>query len=215
MLKLFMTKIKTDTKTKICESAKKLFNEQETLSVTTNHIAKEAGISPGNLYYHFKNKEEIILFLYQNLSTQFESLNTFEGIILNKNPIQALHKIFEYYADIFFEYRFLLRDSMVLIALYPSFKEAFTKNQDKRITQIEGLLQFFIQENILNFPLEENLKRRAKLHWFITSYWQVFASSSSEVSKESIEEAKEIFFDFMIYPFLTHKGKMMLEGIDI
>jgi AcrR family transcriptional regulator len=45
-----MKKIKIDTKTKIANSAKKLFNEQETLSVTTNHIAKETGISPGNLY---------------------------------------------------------------------------------------------------------------------------------------------------------------------
>lgn len=41
-----MVKIKIDTKTKIKNSAIHLFNTQETLSVTTNHIAKEAGISP-------------------------------------------------------------------------------------------------------------------------------------------------------------------------
>jgi AcrR family transcriptional regulator len=208
-----MKKIKIDTKTKIANSAKKLFNEQETLSVTTNHIAKEAGISPGNLYYHFKNKEEIILFLYQNLSHNFELLNTFETIPLSKNPIQALHKMFESYGEMFYEYRFLLRDAMVLMALYPSFKEAFTKNQDKRIAQIEALLLFLIKEDILKFSDEQNLKRRAKLHWFITSYWQVFASSSGEVSKESINEAKEVFFEFMIYPFLSEKGKKMLEQI--
>lgn len=214
MLKYIMKKIKIDTITKITDSAKKLFNEQETLSVTTNHIAKEAGISPGNLYYHFKNKEEIILFLYQNLSLNFEALNTFETIPLSKNPIQALQKMFESYGEIFYEYRFLLRDAMVLMALYPSFKEAFTKNQDKRIAQIETLLQFLIKEDILQFSDEHNLKRRAKLHWFITSYWQVFASSSGEVSKESINEAKEVFFEFMIYPFLSEKGEKMLQEIE-
>ncbi|WP_428028679.1 TetR/AcrR family transcriptional regulator [Arcobacter sp.] len=206
-----MKKIKIDTKTKICESAKKLFNEQETLSITTNHIAKEAGISPGNLYYHFKNKEDIILYIYQNLSKEFESLNSFEAILLSKNPIQTMNENFEYYGKMFYEYRFLLRDAMVLMALYPSFKEAFKKNQDKRINQIELLLQFLIKENILKFSQEQNLKRRAKLHWFITSYWQVFASSSGEVSKESIKEAKEIFFEFMIYPFLSEKGEKMLK----
>ncbi|WP_428027064.1 TetR family transcriptional regulator [Arcobacter sp.] len=206
-----MKKIKIDTKTKICESAKKLFNEQETLSITTNHIAKEAGISPGNLYYHFKNKEDIILYIYQNLSKEFESLNSFEAILLSKNPIQTMNENFEYYGKMFYEYRFLLRDAMVLMALYPSFKEAFKKNQDKRINQIELLLQFLIKENILKFSQKQNLKRRAKLHWFITSYWQVFASSSGEVSKESIKEAKEIFFEFMIYPFLSEKGEKMLK----
>ncbi len=213
MLKLNMKKIKIDTKTKICESAKKLFNEQETLSITTNHIAKEAGISPGNLYYHFKNKEEIILYIYQNLSKEFESLNSFEAILLSKNPIQTMNENFEYYGKMFYEYRFLLRDAMVLMALYPSFKEAFKKNQDKRINQIELLLQFLIKENILKFSQEQNLKRRAKLHWFITSYWQVFASSSGEVSEESIKEAKEIFFEFMIYPFLSEKGEKMLKEL--
>jgi len=210
-----MKKLKIDAKTKIINSAKKLFNEQETLSVTTNHIAKEAGISPGNLYYHFKNKEEIILFLYKSLSNKFESLNTFESLILSKNPIQTMHQNFEYYGEMFFEYRFLLRDAMVLMALYPSFKEAFGKNQDKRIEQIEGLLQFLIKEDILKFPKEQALKKRAKLQWFITSYWQVFASSVGEVSKESIKEAKDIFFEFMIYPFLSVKGKKMLEEIKL
>lgn len=214
MLKLFMNKLKVDTKTNIKNSARKLFNEKETLSITTNHIAKQAGISPGNLYYHFKNKEEIILSIYNDLSSKFNSTNSFQLILLSKNPIEVLHKMFELYADIFYTYRFLLRDSMVLIALYPSLKESFTKNQDKRIQQIEGVLQFLIKEGILEFRNEQNLYKRAKLHWFITGYWQVFASSTGDVSKESIQESKEIFFNFMIYPFLSKKGEKMLEVIE-
>jgi len=41
----------------ILTMALKLFNEQGSHKVTTNHIAKAMGINPGNLYYHFKNKE--------------------------------------------------------------------------------------------------------------------------------------------------------------
>ena len=214
MIYLKMEKIKINTKTKIKNSAIHLFNTQETLSVTTNHIAKEAGISPGNLYYHYKNKEEILTDLYLDLSKRFEEINSFENILLSSNPIKVLDDTFELMGEIFYEYRFLLRDSMVLIALYPSFKENFVRNQEKRIKQIESLLQFLLKENIIQYEENINLERRAKMHWFITAYWQSFASSTGNVSRESIKEAKEIFFEFLIYPFLTQKGKEMLSSMN-
>ncbi|MEW9898617.1 TetR/AcrR family transcriptional regulator [Chitinivorax sp. PXF-14] len=48
------------TRDRIIQSGLQLFNEHSERLVTTNHIAANLGISPGNLYYHFRNKEEII-----------------------------------------------------------------------------------------------------------------------------------------------------------
>ena len=51
---------RVSTKEAIVITAIELFNEKGTAAVSTNRIAEAMGISPGNLYYHFRNKEEII-----------------------------------------------------------------------------------------------------------------------------------------------------------
>jgi len=204
---------KLSTKEKIKKSALKLFNENDTLSITTNHIAKEANISPGNLYYHFKNKEEIVLALYKDLSEKYSSQKSFDMIKISANPLKQLEQNFEMLEKLFFEFRFLLRDAMVLMATNQNFKELFMINQQKRIKQIQETLEFFLKEDILIDSIKENIEKRAKLNWFITTYWQTFASTEGEVTKESIKEAKEIFFEFMIYPYLTDKGREMNKNI--
>ena len=87
------------TKEWILETACRLFNEHGSQAVSTKRIAKEMGISPGNLYYHFKNKEEIIRALVQNAmqtftdewdNPQIPSLKRFLVII---NKVMQLHDI--------------------------------------------------------------------------------------------------------------------------
>src|SRR5215210_4307966 len=56
---------KGSTKERVLGAALRLFNEKGTAAVSTNHIAEAAGISPGNLYYHYRNKEEIIAGLWE------------------------------------------------------------------------------------------------------------------------------------------------------
>ena len=57
---------------RIIDSALSLFNARGTGAVSTNHIADAAGISPGNLYYHFNNKEAILRALFERLFTAWD-----------------------------------------------------------------------------------------------------------------------------------------------
>jgi AcrR family transcriptional regulator len=205
---------KITTKERIKNTAVELFNLHDSLSITTNHIAKGAGISAGNLYYHYRNKEEIIREIYAEMSERIESLKSFEKMLSSSNPLEVLDASFEQYGDAFWEYRFLMRDAPVLMALDSELKSMFVTNQEKRITQIAGVIRFLISEEILENIAKEEIPLRAKLYWFVTAYWQVFASMDGEVSRESIRETKEAMFKIHIAPFLSLKGREMIEVIN-
>jgi len=96
------------TRERILETGLALFNQLGATRVTTADIADEMNISPGNLYYHFGNKEEIVFALYEGYEAQVSPLYADPG----GRRIDAddlwlwLHLLFEQN----WRYRFLYRD---------------------------------------------------------------------------------------------------------
>jgi AcrR family transcriptional regulator len=72
MLRTPTTSSARRTRDRILDAALELFNERGTAAVTTNHVAAHAGISPGNLYYWFSDKDEIIRELYAGFAGAYE-----------------------------------------------------------------------------------------------------------------------------------------------
>src|SRR5947207_6353694 len=92
----------------IIERALTLFNRLVEPNVTTGDIADELNISPGNLYYYFRNKDDIIGELYAALDAQITPLT---AVPPNRLPSAddlwlLLHLLFER----MWEYRFFYRD---------------------------------------------------------------------------------------------------------
>ena len=58
---------KMSTRDLILEVALVLLNERGESIVTSVDLANEMNISPGNLYYHFKGKEQVVEELYLSL----------------------------------------------------------------------------------------------------------------------------------------------------
>lgn len=96
------------TRDRILQASLQLFNEQGERLVSTNHIAQHLGMSPGNLYYHFRNKQQIIAELFSHYEARVDDyLRVPEGRELEvADKAMYLESIFRG----LWEYRFLHRD---------------------------------------------------------------------------------------------------------
>jgi AcrR family transcriptional regulator len=106
---------------RIVEASLELFNEHGTGSVTTNHIAAHLSISPGNLYYHFRNKEEIIRTLYPRFDAAVRT-----ALVLPDDRGITAEDVGRYHVagiEALWEFRFLTRDPQDLVVRDPAMAE--------------------------------------------------------------------------------------------
>ncbi|HZQ62917.1 MAG TPA: TetR/AcrR family transcriptional regulator [Casimicrobiaceae bacterium] len=102
------------TRERILETSLELFNRFGEPNVTTGDIAVEMGISPGNLYYHFRNKEEITTELYAAFEGQVQPLLVSpEARSLTVDDLWLWLHLF---LEAMERYRFLYRDLVDLAA---------------------------------------------------------------------------------------------------
>lgn len=98
------------TKDRILLTSIELFNRSGVVAVTTNHIARALDMSPGNLYFHFSNKEEIIRGIFRIMCDEtYQLLRQQKGDKL-LHPLDLIEKNFE----IFWKYRFFHREMYYL-----------------------------------------------------------------------------------------------------
>ena len=123
------------TKDKIILTSIDLFNKSGVVAVTTNHIAKELNISPGNLYFHFRNKEEIIRHIYKMACQERTNLwRTTKGHAM-MHPLELIEKTL----DLFWKYRFLHREMYYLRQKDSQLNKMWT-DFGKKITKMINLM---------------------------------------------------------------------------
>lgn len=174
-----MTRIaKTNTYTRIIDASLALFNEEGERNISTNHIAAHLGISPGNLYYHFRNKDEIIVQLFKRYSEAL--LEYLNEAVLPSDVEDSINYMAGIY-DVMWEYRFLFSDVNTLLARSAELlgeHNTFTQAKVspllvKLLTQLNGLNVINADQTAMN-DLAVNM-------WMVTKYWFDFDSSCAVV----------------------------------
>ncbi len=101
------TKKPRRTAERILEVTLDLFNRFGEPNVSTTLISAEMNISPGNLYYHYPAKDELINSLFDRYE---RSLNELLGAADNVRHIEDAWLFFHMLFELIWQYRFLYRD---------------------------------------------------------------------------------------------------------
>ena len=97
-----------------------MFNEHGEANTTTNDIADETGISPGNLHYHFRRKSDLI----DALIAEFQA-DVREVLQAPSSDDAAIDEFWGFVQLLILAaYRFLIRDTETMVERYPQVAKA-------------------------------------------------------------------------------------------
>lgn len=111
-----------NTRTRILVTSLLLFNEKGEPKTTTNEIADTVDISPGNLYYHFHRKSDLVDALL--LEFQADARRVLKSPDTSQASLDDFWLFLHHLLELTAAYRFLLRDMETLIIEYPKVQNA-------------------------------------------------------------------------------------------
>ena len=203
------------TKDRILQISLQLFNERGERSVTTNHIAAELGISPGNLYYHFRNKHEII----KELMHQYQ-VETLEMLSLPEDrPLTTNDKInyFQVLSGQLWNYRFIHRDVYHLVESNEDFKKIYPRFAGQVMQQGQRIYQAFVDAGLMKMTQSEIEALIINL-WIVLTNWTNFLYMSGHISDNNHLEEKWVWqalrqMVFLEGPYLMGESRATYEQL--
>ncbi|HTN35338.1 MAG TPA: TetR/AcrR family transcriptional regulator [Marinobacter sp.] len=194
------------TRDKILLSSLELFNEHGERNVTTNHIAAYLVISPGNLYYHFRNKSDIIyeIFLeYEKLVDYYLDIPEDRHITLDDMTFY-LESVF----DGLWSYRFFHRDLEYLLDSDPRLRQGYRKFTNRCLAAIRRIFEKLAEAGIIE-PQPEELRAAMSLNvWLVITNWMAFlktAHAAKDSASLTLIDLKQGVYQVLTFeiPYLT------------
>ncbi|MFV8569814.1 TetR/AcrR family transcriptional regulator [Marinobacter sp. SBS5] len=164
------------TRDKILLASLELFNERGERNTTTNHIAAHMAISPGNLYYHFRNKSDIIYEIFQ----EYEKLVDYYLDIPEDRPL-TLEDMTFYLESVFdglWSYRFFHRDLEYLLDSDVRLRSDYRDFTNRCLSAMNRILEKLADAGILQ-PQPEELRAAMTLNvWLVITNWMAFLKTA-------------------------------------
>jgi len=193
---------KRDTRELILTTSLSLFNELGEPNVTTNHIADEADISPGNLYYHFRSKNDIVIELFKRFLVRFQPLiEVPEDRLVDAGDLWfLLHLTFELKG----EFRFLYRNLSDLTARIPDLDRAMRGLLAREHAAAISVLESLQRQGSLALDAQEKQMLADNILLAVT-YWipyaDIFDQNGLEQGRAQVESIARVLQ--MIIPYLN------------
>ncbi|MBV7390494.1 TetR/AcrR family transcriptional regulator [Enterococcus sp. ALS3] len=192
-----------EKKAKILATARKLFSERNFFNVSTNEIAKEAGLSIGTLYAYYNSKEDILIELveeyHKTFLTIFAEINQSQSFELFKTDTQKwlvnlINRLISVEDEAFHQ------EIEMLAMTVPEVKKVVREQQNKmKHLTYEHFLYYANQSNPQQIKILSTI-----IFDFITSLVdEVLYSEHTEKEAEEIISAGVAAIDLLIKAYLT------------
>lgn len=196
------------TKTRILEAALRLFNERGSGNVSTRHIAEELGMSPGNLYYHYPNKEAIIRALFDELdATNDRSYRLADGEFLTIDRIIGMLAVT---FDIVWRFRFFYREMTLLMHNDPALAERYRAMLSRIERDTRAVITIAADEKLIVPLCDEGRTTLTHTLMILSNHYLTFAEMRHPpLQQRHMHEGRALLLG-VIEPYLTPTAKAQL-----
>lgn len=173
------------TRERIVQASLELFNAQGERSVTTNHIAAHLNISPGNLYYHFRNKQAIVAELFGHYEAHIDGFLR----VPQDRALTIGDKTFylEALLAAMWRFRFLHRDLEHLLDNDQALAGRYRLFSQRCLEHAQGIYQGFVEAGILLMSAAQ-IEALALNAWIIMTSWVRFLCTTRGVPGDINED---------------------------
>ncbi len=161
----------TQTRERILAAALALFNERGVPHVTTNHVADAAGISPGNLYYHFRHKEDIVMALFERYQGAVAEVTGDDAGY--RQAVDDLWLLLHLSFEVIQDYQFIHRDLSELCSAYPVLRRRFLRGLESGVSRLSAYCRALVTSGSLDATPDEARALATNIS-LLTTYWLNF-----------------------------------------
>ena len=172
------------TKQRILDASLALFNQHGERNVSTNHIASHLDISPGNLYYHFNNKQQIIFQLAMNYQQR-----VLDVLQLPADRVLTVSDKISYLQGILtglWDYRFIHRDMEHLMAADSELKAQYQNFFRHCLQQVVQVYRGLRSAGIIAID-DDGIDSLALNTWIVMTSWISFLRTHLLHQEQSVD----------------------------
>ncbi|MDX1557139.1 MAG: TetR/AcrR family transcriptional regulator [Xanthomonadales bacterium] len=199
------------TRDRILQASLELFNHEGEARVSTNHIADELDISPGNLYYHFDNKEAIILEIFREYKREIERLLMApEDRAMDMEDMWLfLHLVFE----TIWRYRFFYRNLVDLTRRIRSLRIQFQHILRQKVDAARAMCQGLVDGGAMSADPEE-IEALSRSIALVATYWLNFSIAAGGDEEEEQDLGPAVYQVMsLVLPYLAEAEREHLKAL--
>ena len=200
-----------ETRKRILVASLLLFNEQGEPNTTTNQIANEVDMSPGNLHYHFRKKSDLVDALLAEF--QADARRVLQPATSEQPSLDDFWVFLHILLECTAAYRFFFRDMESLTVEYPNVSRALRHFAKGLAAAFEVHLYALADGHVLSPGSEEMhiIARNLAVIALFSQRFDALVEPSSSVEISSLQVARSILN--VLKPFVTEGASQHLQEL--